>query len=255
VTDAPHDLLIRARAAANAALEHPASGRAAAEVVAEDARRGGDAEALVIALRAAGWAARELYDHDAAERFIAEAVHVAREHRLESRLSDVLVTRSSIRLEEGMFDLARADLVEARELASPDSRAEVVFAEALLESRAGNLRAAALAYEAAVDAAGRDRPDLAAKAYNNWSQVCRNLGDLDQAHDKLLQVVNLARGFSPMLVAIATHNLAGVSGDAGRAVDALRLYDEALTLLEAAGEGGQPHPSLGVVVLSQQMSS
>ena len=86
----------------------------------------------------------------------------------------------------------------------------------LLEERAGNLPAAATAYALVVTCAGDRRTDIAAKALNNGGQVARQLGDLTGAQRRLESAVALAADFSPMLVAIATHNLAGVAGDAGR---------------------------------------
>lgn len=233
--EAPSELVIRATEAAAAALEHPKRGRALAEAVAAAARTADEPEALAIALRAAGWAAREVYDHAAADRLIGEAIAVAREHQLGSRLSEALVTRSAIRLEEGRIDSARRAIVEARQRASAQNLPDVAFAEALLEERAGRLPAAAAAYERVVEAAGDGRRDVAAKAYNNWGQVSRNLGDLAGAEMRLQRARALASEFSPMLVAIATHNLAGVAGEVGRPVDSLRRYEEARKLLTEAG--------------------
>ena len=235
IPEPQHPLVIRANQAASAALHHPAEGRRLAEDVVTEARRSSEPEALVIALRTAAWAARELFDHTAARDQIAEAIRVARRHHLEARLSEALVTRSAINLEEGRVNLARRDLVEARTHASDESLPDVVFAEALLEERAGNLPAAATAYALVVTSAGDRRTDIAAKALNNGGQVARQLGDLTGAQRRLESAVALAADFSPMLVAIATHNLAGVAGDAGRPVESLRRYDEALELLRDAG--------------------
>jgi len=232
--EADPPLLIRASAAANEALKNPAKGRRLAEGVAADARDANQPEALVVALRAAGRAARELYDHEAAEKLVAEAAGVARRNGLNGRLSEVLITRSSIRLEEGRIDLARRDIAKARDCASVETLPDVAFAEALLEEHAGRLPAAEAAYELVIESSGRTRIDLAPKTHNNLAQVKRRLGDLDGARRHLEVSIELASSFSPMVVAIATHNLAGVAGESGDPVQALRLYDDALKMLQKA---------------------
>ena len=229
------DLLIQAEAAAAEALKNPGAGRRIAEDVAARARECGAAEALVVALRAASWSARELYDHAAAEDLIAEAIEVAQDSALRSRLSEALVTRSTIHLEQGRVAMARRDIVDARHRALDENLPDVMFAEALLEGRAGNLRDAETAYARVVEVTRDRRPDITAKALNNWAIVCQKLGDLEEAEVKLRMVIDRAASFSDVMVAIATHNLAGVMGDAGRVVESLRLYDEAQERFESAG--------------------
>ena len=103
-------LLIRAEQAYRDVIADPRRGWPTAEDVAGQARAARSAEALSVALRAAGWAARELYDHDAAQRHLDEAVRVARRAHLDDRLCEALITRSAMHLELGLAGRAQPDL-------------------------------------------------------------------------------------------------------------------------------------------------
>lgn len=235
MTATPVDpLLERAVAAAQHVAASPASGREEAEAILVRAKLERNDEALSVAARAAAWAARELYDHPAADELIAEAVRAARRGGFDDRLSEALVTRSAIRLEEGRTGAARNDLVLARTHASHGAVPDVAFAEALLEERTGNLGAASAAYAEVIELSA-ERIDVRAKAYNNWAQVRRMLGDFAAAQRLLELAAADAATFSPALAAIVAHNMAGVVAEAGRPAEALRRYDEAAEMLEAAG--------------------
>src|SRR4051812_29843119 len=112
--EAKRGLLIQAEAAYREVVADPRRGRSAAESVASRARSTGASEALVVALRAAGWAARELYDHEGARRHLDEAVAVAARAHLGDRLTEALITRSAMHLEVGREGPARRDLADAR---------------------------------------------------------------------------------------------------------------------------------------------
>jgi hypothetical protein len=231
----PDPLLIRAEAAWRSALADPRAGRRDAEAVAADARAAAAAEALVIALRAAGWAARELHDHGAARRHLDEAVQVSARAELRDRHCDVLITRSALHLEQGRTGAARADLVAARALAYPAALAELAFAEGLLERKTGDFVAAARAYQRATGDAAPGRPEVRVKALNNLALVEVRIGRYARAEQHLRTAATLAETYSPAAAAIVAHNLAGVAADRGDPVEALRRYGVAEERLSAAG--------------------
>ena len=91
----------RARAVHELVVTDPRAGLPEAVAVAARARAAGDAEALVIALRAAGWAARELYLHDDARTYLDEAVAVGRSAGCDDALARALLARAAVHHETG----------------------------------------------------------------------------------------------------------------------------------------------------------
>jgi tetratricopeptide (TPR) repeat protein len=228
-------LLIQAQDAFRDVTADPRHGRAAAEAVAMIARRTGAHEARVVALRAAGWAARELYDHDTAQQRLHEAVRLARRVGLDERLCEVLITRSAMHLELGHPGLARRDLEEAGAVAGRGAAGEVAFAQGLLEDKLGNFSAAVSAYQRALDDLGEDRNDVRAKALNNLALSVARLGRYAEAERLLAEAVALAQTFSPALTGIALESQADVAIASGRYVEALRRYDRAEQALTRVG--------------------
>ncbi len=226
-------LLIRAEQEYRIVIEDPRSGRPTAEAVAREAREAGDAEALAVALRAAGWASREVYQHEDAARYLDEAVAVAVAHRLADRLSEALVTRSAMHLEFGRPGRARQDIAQAREHGGIRVQAEVAFAEGLLEDKIGDLDAAESAYRRVLRTASEDRPDLRFKALNNLGLTKLRAGRHDEADRLLRQAVEHADTFSPAYAALATESHAIVSMESGRPQEALRRYERAERMLRA----------------------
>lgn len=229
------ELLIHAEAAYRQALAEPETGHSAAESVAANARAAGDAEALVVALRAAGFAARELYRHADARRLLDEAIDVASSAGFGDRQAEALITRSATFLELGRMHSARRDIAAARAVAGPRTRAEVEYAEALLEDKAGNFVAAATAYRKVIGLVDGDRPDLRFKALNNLGMTQVRVGRLRRAEQLLMEAVELAATFSPAYEAHATESLATVVMQLGDPVDALRRYEKAEELFAAVG--------------------
>ena len=229
------ELLIQAEAAYRRAIADPAAGRRRAESIAADARVAGDAVALAVALRAAGWAARELYDHAGARSLLDEAVDVARSANLGDRQAEALITRSAMFLELGRTRSARRDIVAARTAAGRRTRAEVEYAEALLEDKAGNFTAAAEAYGRVIGLVDGDRPDLRFKALNNLGMTQLRIGRVERAERTLIAAAELAATFSPAYEAHATESLATVATQLGDPVEALRRYERAESLFAAAG--------------------
>lgn len=230
----PRPMLIRAEAAYRDALADPRAGRRRAESVAGDARTAGDDEALAVALRAAGWAARELYDHDAASLHLDEAVRVASRSGFRDRLCEALITRSTVHLELGHDGHARRDLLAARRAAGERTLAEVAFAEALLEDAVGDYRAAVDAYRRALALMNDDRPDLRVKALNNLALTVLRLGRYQEAERRLNDAAAVAATYSPMATAIVAQSQAFVAVESGQPVEALRRFERAEGLLAAA---------------------
>lgn len=226
-------LLIQAEQAYRTVIEDPRGGRPVVLAVAAEARATGDAEALTVALRAAGWAAREVYDHEAAARYLDEAVAVAHRHGFGDRLSEALVTRSAMHLEFGHPGRARRDIAMAWRHCGARSRAEVAFAQGLLEDKAGNLDAAERAYRRVLREVAPDRPDLRFKALNNVGLTALRAGRHDDAEWMLARAVAHARTFSPAFAALATESQAMVSMESGRPQEALRRYERAEQMLRA----------------------
>jgi tetratricopeptide (TPR) repeat protein len=228
-------LLIRAEQAYREVVADPRRGRATAEHVANQARATRSPEALSVALRAAGWAARELYDHDAAQRHLDEAVRVARSARLDDRLCEALITRSAMHLEMGRPGRARRDLGTAMGRATSRSRAEVAFARGLLEDVVGNLEVAVDAYHRVLRTGAEDRPDLHFKALNNLGLLMLRLGRYHDAERRLADAAALADTFSPAFAGFVAESQATLAIECGRPVEALRRYARAEELLTRVG--------------------
>ena len=228
-------LLIRAEASYHDVIADPRRGRKIAESVAERARRAGATEARVVALRAAGWAARELYDHGAARSHLDEAIRTARRAQLHERLCEALITRSAAYLELGRTGRARQDLAAAHAAASDRTRPEVAIATGLLEDKAGNFATAASAFRSALAELGDDRPELRVKALNNLALNLVRFGHHEEAERLLAEALDLAATFSKAFAGFVTESQAIVAVAGGRPVDALRRYERAEDLLTAVG--------------------
>lgn len=227
-------LLIRAERAYREVISDPRAGRRAAIAVADEARELRAAEPLVVALRAAGWAARELYDHQAALRYLDEAARVARRADLRGRLCEVLIVRSATYLELGWAGRARADLRSANAAADATTHADVAIAEALVEDTTGNVDAAVAAYRRALAELGDERPEQRVKALNNLALLVVRLGESDEAEELLAEARASAETFSEMFAGFVTESQAVVAIAAGQPVVALRRYEEAERTLMAA---------------------
>ena len=228
-------LLIQAEAAYVEALAEPRKGRVTAERVAAAARDADAHEALAVALRAAGYAARDLYRHEDAGRFLGEAARVARAADLPERLCQVLITSSAMHIELGNPLQARRDLAEARAVTSPLLRAEVDFAEGLLEDTVGNYGVAETNYRRALRHAGPDQTALRVRTLNNLALTIVRCGQYDTAEQLLHEAIALAQDRLPARAGVATESLAFVAVEAGRPVDALRRYERAEWLLTSVG--------------------
>jgi tetratricopeptide (TPR) repeat protein len=228
------DLEREAEEAWKAVFADPAGRRQQAVLVAERAEAAGDRRARVVALRAVGWAARELGDHDAAQRALDSAIRLARRHRLANRLAEALVTRAGLHLELGHPKRALADLDDA---AAAEGRVTIEMAtqRAVVLDRLGRYSDAVRAYESAAPAARNATAIERCKYLNNMAGLLAEIGRHDEAIVALEEAGTLAAQLGPSAQAIVAHNHAAALLAAGRVSDALARYDEAEARFAEAG--------------------
>jgi tetratricopeptide (TPR) repeat protein len=228
------DLLIRAAEAYKGVVADPGEfGPVAASLVAE-ARRAGDSEALVLALRAEAWSERARLGNTRAKELLDEAVRVARRHRLNGPLGEVLVTRAAVNLELGHVAAAQHDLDRAEPLLRERGVAELGLLQAALLHNLGRLSDAAAVYRRAL--ATPDCPvDVKAKVANNLALVESQRGHYRAALAHLDEAAKAAAEVGPALVAIVAQSRAWVTVQSGRLTESLGLFDEAARRYEVAG--------------------
>jgi tetratricopeptide (TPR) repeat protein len=232
--DPSYDLLHQADAIYRGVVADPNEyGPVAVGLVAR-ARRAGDTEALVVALRAEAWSERARLSNGRAKALLDEAARVARRHRLDGRLGDVLITRAAVNHELGRLTAAQRDLDRAAMLVGSVRPAELDLQQAALLQNIGRLSDAATVYRRVL--AAPDTPaDVAAKVHNNLALIEVQRGRHQAAIDHLDQAGELAARVGPALVAIVTQSRGWVLVQAGKLVEGLRLFDRAARLYEAAG--------------------
>ena len=204
----------------------------AAELV-RQTRRTGPPEALAIALRAAAWVQRARFAAGEAKRLLDEAVAVARRHRLDATLADVLMTRSSVNQELGNMAGAQRDLDVAAPLVTGDRATELTFQRAVLHQNIGRLGPAAAAYREVLAAPTTGRFLVAAG--NNLALIEAQHGRHREALRLLDEAGQIAPEVGPSQVATVLESRAWVTVHAGRLTEGLRLFDEATRAVEAAG--------------------
>ena len=213
------DLEREAEAAWEAVFADPAGRRAQAVLVAERAHATGDRRARVVALRAVGWAARELGDHDASKRALDTAVRLARRDQMSDRLAEALVTRAGLQLELGHPQRALADLDRAA-MADGRTTVEMATQRAVVLDRLGRYSDAVRAYESAAPAARNATAIERCKYVNNMAGLLAEIGRHDEAIVALDEAAVLAAQLGPSAQAIVAHNYAGALLAAGRVGDA-----------------------------------
>ncbi len=234
---APASLLDRANVAFRIATSQPTEGRMLAERVAGEAavstaREAPEAQA--VALRGASWAARELFDHDAARSFIDQAVAIADQHSLQQRLGECLLTSSSIHLERGQERQARADLARAAAIAPPEIGAEVAVSLGIIEQKAGRYAEAIESYRTALEFSSDGQDDVRFKAFSNGALCASRLSRHAEAAAMIDAAIDVAKRSSAVYVAHAAHNRAVLTAERGNPTRALHYFDEALELWNAA---------------------
>jgi tetratricopeptide (TPR) repeat protein len=228
------DLLIRAAAAYKGVVADPGEFRPVAAGLVAEARRAGDSEALVLALRAEAWSERAQLGNARAKELLDEAVRVARRHRLDGALGEVLVTRAAVNLELGQVAAAQHDLDRAEPLLRERGTAELGLLQAALLHNLGRLSDAVAIYRRAL--AAPDCPvDVRAKVANNLALVESQRGRHRAALAHLDEAARAAAEVGPALVAIVAQSRAWVAVQSGRLTESLGLFDEAARRYEAAG--------------------
>ncbi len=232
--ETPADLVIHARRVHDGAVADPRRyGPVAADLV-RRIRRSGPPEALAIALRALAFARRAQFAAAEARRLLDEAAAVARRHRLDAALADVLMTRSSVNQELGNMTGARRDLEIAAPLVDGDRAIELTFQRAVLDQNMGRLATAAGHYRQVLahpSTSGRFR----VAAGNNLALIVAQHGRHREALRLLADAGRIAPGVGPSQVATVLESRAWVTVHAGRLVEGVGLFEQAAAAFVAAG--------------------
>ncbi|HEX6339105.1 MAG TPA: CHAT domain-containing tetratricopeptide repeat protein [Jiangellaceae bacterium] len=234
MTDTHDDLLIRAKAAYQDAINDPKSFRTGAAVLVMEARDSGEDLALCLALRAAGWAERYALEHQNALRLLNEAVRIAQRNRLDQVLGEVLLTRGAVEHELGHVSAARRDFDAAEALIPPEAAAELTLQRATLADNQGDRVLASGLYARLL----KD-PTLTAevrfKAATNFGVLQAESGRFQEA----LALFDVARSaadqVSPLYVALVAENRAWTTVLAGRLADGVAQFEAAKAMFEELG--------------------
>jgi tetratricopeptide (TPR) repeat protein len=231
----PTDLLVRAEAAYQAAVADPATAGPVAEAVAAEARRAGDVETEVVALRAQAWCAvRAELAEERARRLLNRAARLAEAAGLDERLAEVLVVRSAVNEELGATRSAERDLLRARRLLGDTAPPALELQTAAMHQNAGRTPEAAAIYRNTLKR--RDVPvDVRAKMCNNLAMIEAQLGRYGVALALTGRARALAEDLGPLLTGGFAEGEAWVLAQAGRLPESLALFEEAERLLTIAG--------------------
>jgi|1186.fasta_scaffold00161_1 tetratricopeptide (TPR) repeat protein len=234
-TDGPTDLLARAEAAFRSAVADPATAGPQSEALVAEARRAGDVEAEVVALRAQAWCAvRAELAEQRARRLLNRAARLAESARLDERLAEVLVVRSAVNEELGATRSAERDLLRARSLLGDQAPPTLEHQTAVMHQNAGRIAEAAAIYRRTLRR--RDLPvDIRAKMSNNLAMIEAQLGRYGVALALTAQARALAEEVGPSPTAIYTEGEAWVLAHAGRLPESLALFEESERLYRVAG--------------------
>jgi hypothetical protein len=226
-------LLDRAESAYEQAATDPTRCEDLSGLVAE-ARQTQAPEALVVALRAQAWSARQQLDAEHAKPLLDEAVRVAARHHLSRRLAEVLASRAAVNQELGHAAAAQRDLDRARRLPLTHGLPDLDFQQAVLHHNRGQFAAASPLYLLVIDnpAAGLD---MRVKAANNLSLIECQLGNPRAAFERLRLLRDDAARAGPVLAAIVENSLGWVAVQLGRLSDGLRILESAADLHREAG--------------------
>ena len=229
MVNARNDLLARAEAAYQLAVRDPCAPTDLPQLVAQ-ARADGVWEALAVALRAQAWCARHRLAGSEAKARLDEGVQVARRHRLDHRLSELLATRAAVNHELGRTAAAQRDLDRARAAArSP----ELDLQQAVLWHNTGRLVQAAALYHALLH--GSATPEVRVKAGNNLALIECHQGKQRAALARLERLAGEAEALGPALSAVVQDSLGWVCVQSGRLVEGLALLSAAAEIHERAG--------------------
>ena len=222
-------LLSRAEDAYQRSVRDPCGPSEVPDLIAE-ARRVGEPEALVVALRAQAWCARHQLAEREAKAYLDEAVRVARRHALPTRLTEVLATRAAVNHELGRIDAAQRDLDTARGIGRST---ELDLQQAVLFHNTGRLSQAAELYRQLLS--GAAPPDIRVKVGNNLALIESHQGNHASALARLDRLALEAERVGPALVAVVEDSRGWATVQSGRLVEGLRLLDRAAEAHQRAG--------------------
>jgi tetratricopeptide (TPR) repeat protein len=234
VADDSRDLLTEVDAANTRVVLDPVRYASRTAELVDLARRAGDPEALVVALRAGAWARHAVLDNAGAVRLLDEGVRLAERRGFGQRLGELLVTRAIALQELGRYSAARRDLQRAESLVAPDERPGLLMQHAILDHNAGKLDSAVAAYRRVLSDPSCP-PVTWVKAANNLSYAETQLGNPGAALEYLDRAAVLAPDLGPLLVAVIANSRAWSSFHAGMIAESLRRFEEARQLYAAIG--------------------
>jgi len=232
--DSKGTLLTEADAAYRRVVLNPARYAQEAQELVRRARVAGDAEALVVGLRAEAWVRHVLLDNEGARKLLDRGVRIATQHAYPQRLGDLLLTRAVALHELGRYEAAARDLRRAEPLIAADERPDLHLQLAILDHNRGRLRSAALAYRELLDDPTCP-PIVWVKAANNLANAQTLLGRPHDALEHLDRAAELARGLSPRLLAVIANSQAWSYFHAGQLARSVHRFEEAGSLHAAAG--------------------
>lgn len=223
-------LLIRAISVHDEMVGDPTSLGPVAEGIAAAARRAGDTEALVVALRAMAWSERLQLRNARALVLLDEAAARARRARLPVRLGEVLVSRAAVNLELGRTRVAVRDLDRADPLLPGDADPELQLKRGVMLGMIGRLDESFSVFGAVLThpTAGTD---MRARAANNLALVASMAGRVPEALQHIELARELAAEVGPALVALVAQNHGLVLTQCGRLAEGLRQLDAAVVAL------------------------
>ena len=228
------DLVIHARRVHEGVVADPRRYAAEAADLVRTARQAAQPEALALALRALAWSERARLADTEAKRLLNEAVGIARRHRLDAVLADVLMSRAAVNQELGRMAAAQRDLDAAAVHVTGERAVELAFQRAVLQQNIGRLGAAARTYRELLS--GADTPErIRVISGNNLAMIDAQHGRHAEALRHVEEASRRAAGVGPALFAMLLETKAWVTVHAGRLADGLRLFEEAAGAHEAAG--------------------
>ncbi|HEY6746007.1 MAG TPA: hypothetical protein VI357_09840, partial [Mycobacteriales bacterium] len=227
-------ILIQAREAYGKVIADPEVGGPEAAALVTAARRVGEPEALVAALRAEAWWHRIRLDEERAKRLLDEAVRIGRKHGLTTWLGEVLVTRGAVNHELGRPLAAQRDFDVAAGLIAEDMAAELAAQQGALHQNQGRLAEAARLYRRVLASPGVPI-DVRVKIANNLGVLEGERGRPQVALGWLDQAAAAAPRVGPGYVAHVAESRATVTVRAGRLPEGLALLGAAARAWEAAG--------------------
>lgn len=214
--------------------EDPAAAMALAEDALVLARRQRDGAATTTALRAQGLAARATGELAVAEEKLRRAVRLALRRGDDHSAAEARMTLSFVLLDAGRVRAALRQSGLASTVLDGVEGARLLAQHGLILQRCGRREAALDAYELALSRL-RSAGDLLwqAKVLSNRGVLEAYQGSLSAAEADLLQARDLQEQLGrPVDSAMSTWNLGFVASSRGDAVEALRLFDAATTVLD-----------------------